>query len=224
MPDVTPLMATNLPASVVSRITLVPPSFRASKRLLDITLAVCALIPLTFLFLIIGLAIKLDSRGGVFFRQPRIGYKNQVFSMWKFRTMYSDRADLLGARLTEENDPRITRVGAWLRKSSMDELPQVINVLFGSMSFVGPRPHPLQAKVGDKLYQDVVPGYHRRHVVLPGITGWAQVNGWRGETIEVYQIQQRVRHDIEYVSRQSLWFDLHILARTALCVLRCKAF
>jgi lipopolysaccharide/colanic/teichoic acid biosynthesis glycosyltransferase len=101
-----------------------------------------------------------------------------------------------------------------LRKWSIDELPQVFNVLKGDMSFVGPRPHALQAKVGDRLYQDVVPGYHRRHMVLPGITGWAQVNGWRGETTESYQIRQRVRYDLEYITRQSLWFDLRILLLT----------
>ena len=173
-------------------------------------IVVVILIPCIF----IAIAIKLDSRGPVFFRQPRLGLHNRTFMMWKFRTMYVECSDIAGSQLTMRNDPRITRVGTWLRRWSLDELPQLLNVLDGTMALVGPRPHPLQAKVGDQLYAAVVPGYHHRHAVLPGITGWAQINGWRGETVKPYQIEQRVAHDLEYVAKKSVRFDLQILLLT----------
>jgi lipopolysaccharide/colanic/teichoic acid biosynthesis glycosyltransferase len=195
-----------------------------AKRLLDVTLALILIVLFVPVFLLFGLLIKLDSPGPVFFRQPRVGYQGRVFTIYKFRTMYHDEADILGAQLTLDKDPRVTPFGEWLRKWSLDELPQIRNVLEGDMSLVGPRPHPLQAKAGDCLYQDAVPGYNRRHEVLPGITGWAQVNGWRGETAAVYQIEQRVHYDLEYIRRQSFWFDLRILALTCVCVVRNKAF
>ncbi len=192
------------------------------QRMLNYTAASFVLLVLLIPFGIIAILIKFDSPGPVFFRQPRIGYRNQVFYIWKFRTMYADRSDLAGARLTERNDPRVTRVGEWLREWSLDELPQVFNILAGEMALVGPRPHPLEAKAGNMLYAQAVPGYHRRHRVLPGISGWAQVNGWRGETITAHQIEQRVRHDLDYIARQSLWFDLRILVLTVVCVVRHK--
>jgi lipopolysaccharide/colanic/teichoic acid biosynthesis glycosyltransferase len=196
----------------------------STKRAFDLTLAVLALIWLWPCFLLIAVAIKLDSQGPVFFRQPRIGLNNHIFKIWKFRTMLAERADIMGGQLTRRNDSRVTRVGGWLRKWSLDELPQVLNVLAGEMSVVGPRPHPLQAKAGETLYHDVVAGYQKRHEVLPGITGWAQVNGWRGETSEAFQIEQRVRYDLEYIARQSIWFDLRILLLTCACVVRNQAF
>ena len=193
------------------------------QMLLNYTIGYLLALTLAVPIVCIALLIKLDSPGPVFFRQPRIGLHNRVFLIWKFRTMYVHCTDIAGARLTERDDPRITRFGAWLRTWSLDELPQLFNVLAGEMSLVGPRPHALQAKAGDVLYADVVVGYNKRHVVLPGITGWAQVNGWRGETICAHQIEQRVRYDLEYVARQSLLFDLRILALTALCIWRIKS-
>ena len=172
----------------------------------------------------IALLIKFDSPGPVFFRQPRIGLHNRIFVMWKFRTMYVHCTDVAGAQLTQRNDPRVTRFGGWLRRTSLDELPQIFNVLAGEMALVGPRPHPLQAKAGDLLYADVVVGYHKRHAVLPGITGWAQVNGWRGETTCAHQIEQRVRYDLEYIERRSLLFDLRILVLTVARVWSNTAF
>src|SRR5262249_46323562 len=150
------------------------------------------------LLLAIGLLIKLDSPGPVFFRQKRTGFNNNTFDVLKFRTMHHHMSDPLADRLTQRNDARITPLGKFLRRASLDELPQLLNVLRGDMSLVGPRPHALHAKAADRLYGDAVEGYARRHRVKPGITGWAQVNGWRGETRTVEQIAQRVAHDLHY--------------------------
>ena len=117
--------------------------------------------------------------------------------------------------LTQRDDPRVTRVGLFLRRTSLDELPQLLNVVSGEMSLVGPRPHALQAKAGDKLYQDVMLHYAARHRVKPGLTGWAQVNGWRGETDTCEKLAKRVEHDLYYIDNWSLWLDLRILLRTA---------
>ena len=174
-----------------------------AQRMLNYTVACFVLLVLLIPFGIIAVLIKSDSPGPVFLRQPRIGYRNQLFYIWKFRSMYADQGDLAGARLTERDDPRVTLVGYWLRESSLDELPQVFNILAGEMALVGRRPHPLQAKAGNMLYAEAVPNYHLRHRVLPGISG-AQVNGWRGETITAHQIVHRVRHDLEYIERQSV--------------------
>jgi lipopolysaccharide/colanic/teichoic acid biosynthesis glycosyltransferase len=165
--------------------------------------------------LFIALAIKLDSRGPVFFRQPRLGFNQKIFHVYKFRTMYVADSDKLGDQLTRKGDKRITRLGNLLRKSSLDELPQLLNVLSGDMSIVGPRPHPLNAKAADKRYDEVVDGYAARHRVKPGITGWAQVNGWRGETDTYEKIEKRVEHDLSYIERWSVLFDLRIILRTA---------
>ncbi len=184
------------------------------KTLFDLVLTVILLFALAVPLLCIALLIKIDSKGPVFFRQPRLGLHNQLFNIWKFRTMHQAASDIHGSKLTVRNDPRITRIGAVLRKWSIDEVPQIFNVLTGEMSLVGPRPHALQAGVGDQLYSQVVPGYHRRHCVKPGITGWAQVNGWRGETTTAVQIEQRVAHDMEYIENWSVWLDIKILLLT----------
>jgi Undecaprenyl-phosphate glucose phosphotransferase len=168
---------------------------------------------------LIALCIKLDSRGPVLFRQKRIGVNNQTFDLLKFRSMYVDQADPLGTQLTRTGDPRITCVGWFLRRTSMDELPQLINVLRGDMSLVGPRPHALAASAGGVSYAHAVSEYLIRHRVKPGMTGWAQVNGWRGETARVEQIRRRVEHDLYYIENWSLAFDLMILARTIFIVL-----
>jgi polysaccharide biosynthesis protein PslA len=162
----------------------------------------------------VAVAVKLDSPGPVFFRQPRVGCKEQTFMIWKFRTMAHAVADIGGVQLTVRNDIRITRVGAWLRKWSLDEIPQLLNVLAGDMSLVGPRPHPLMATAETRLYHEIVPEYRRRHTIKPGITGWAQVNGWRGETATTYQLEQRVAYDLAYIEKQCLWLDLWILLLT----------
>ena len=162
-----------------------------------------------------AIAIKLDSRGPVFFRQTRYGFNNNLIKVWKFRTMYHDLADATASVLTQRDDPRVTRVGRFLRRTSLDELPQLLNVVSGEMSLVGPRPHALQAKAGDKLYQDVMLHYAARHRVKPGLTGWAQVNGWRGETDTCEKLAKRVEHDLYYIDNWSLWLDLRILLRTA---------
>ena len=174
--------------------------------------ALCLTLPV---LLIIAVAIKLDSPGPVFFRQPRLGFNQKIFHVFKFRTMYVDACDKLGDRLTSKGDARVTRLGALLRKSSLDELPQLLNVLAGDMSIVGPRPHPLNAKAADKRYDEVVAGYAARHRVKPGITGWAQVNGWRGQTDTYEKIEKRVEHDLTYIERWSVLFDLRIILLTA---------
>ena len=162
----------------------------------------------------IALLIKLETPGPVFFKQRRYGFNNQYIQVFKFRTMYDDQRDPNAEQLTRRNDPRITRLGAFLRKYSLDELPQFINVLRGEMSIVGPRPHALSAKAAGRLYQEAVRQYTARHRVKPGITGWAQVNGWRGETDTLEQIRKRVEHDLVYIDNWSLWFDMRIILLT----------
>jgi len=166
------------------------------------------------LMAIVALLIKLDSRGPVFFVQQRFGFNNDVIRVLKFRTMYLDRGDQSGAQRTVQNDPRVTRVGRILRALSIDELPQLINVLRGDMSLVGPRPHAIAMKAGGRLYCDAVEQYLHRHRVKPGITGWAQVNGLRGEVDTLEKAHARVEHDLYYIERWSLWLDLKILLKT----------
>ena len=162
-----------------------------------------------------ALAIKLDSRGPVFFKQKRYGFNNELIEVYKFRSMYVDQCDATAAKLVTKGDPRVTRVGRFIRKTSLDELPQLINVVFkGNLSLVGPRPHAVHAKAANRLYDEAVDGYFARHRVKPGITGWAQVNGWRGETDTQEKIQQRVEHDLYYIENWSVLFDLYILAQT----------
>jgi len=162
----------------------------------------------------IALAIKLDSPGPVLFRQKRYGRNNKLIEVLKFRSMYHHVRDPNGTQLATRNDPRVTRVGAFLRRTSLDELPQFFNVIRGDMSVVGPRPHALLCKAGGVLYQDAVENYDWRHRIKPGITGWAQINGWRGETETVEQIQKRVEHDIYYIENWSLLLDVKIIVKT----------
>lgn len=195
---------------------------RVIKACEDRVLSALILLAVLPVMAIIALAIKLDSPGHVLFRQKRVGFTGDVFEVLKFRTMFATNLDPLGAQLTQRDDPRITRVGRFLRRSSLDELPQIINVLRGDMSLVGPRPHPLAAKAANIPYQDSIGSYALRHRVKPGITGWAQVNGWRGETNTVLQLRKRVEHDVFYIENWSLWFDLKILAMTLWCVFKTK--
>jgi lipopolysaccharide/colanic/teichoic acid biosynthesis glycosyltransferase len=169
----------------------------------------------------VAVAIKLDSRGPVFFKQKRYGFNNEMIEVFKFRSMYVDKTDATAAKLVTKGDPRVTRVGRFIRKTSLDELPQLINVVFkGNLSLVGPRPHAVHAKAADRLYDEAVDGYFARHRVKPGITGWAQINGWRGETDSEMKIQRRVEHDLYYIENWSVLFDLYILAMTPLALAR----
>ncbi len=156
---------------------------------------------------LIALAIRIDSKGPLLFVQERFGFNNKVFHVYKFRTMRSDAADPSGARHTVPNDTRVTRVGRILRWLSLDELPQLINVIRGEMSIVGPRPHVVAMRAGDKLYYEAVGDYFARHRVKPGITGWAQVHGLRGEIGDLLQARERVAYDLEYIDNWSIWLD-----------------
>jgi Undecaprenyl-phosphate glucose phosphotransferase len=189
------------------------------KRIEDMVIAVFCLLVVLPLMVVIALSIKFDSRGPVLFRQKRLGTNNLPFDLLKFRSMYVEQTDPLGQQLTRAGDPRITRVGRFLRAASLDELPQLINVLRGEMSLVGPRPHALAANAAGISYACAVSEYPIRHRVKPGMTGWAQVNGWRGETTTIEQIRRRVEYDLYYVENWSLTFDLLILGRTVLAVL-----
>ena len=166
------------------------------------------------LIALITILIKFDSRGPVFFVQKRFGFNNEVIRVLKFRTMYIDCSDPSGAQRTIRNDPRVTPLGRILRLLSIDELPQLINVLRGDMSLVGPRPHAIAMKAGGHLYGEAVEQYLHRHRVKPGITGWAQVNGLRGEVDTLEKARARVAHDLYYIEHWSPWLDLKILLRT----------
>ncbi len=196
------------------------PVKRGVKRLLDIVVACLMLIFLGPLLIAVGIAVKLDSPGPVFFRQVRRGYNNRRFDALKFRSLRNDMSDPLANRLVTKDDPRVTKVGAFLRRSSIDELPQLFNVLKGDMSLVGPRPHALNAKAGGRPYEEVVERFQRRYRVRPGITGWAQVNGLRGNTETEDDLLRRVDFDLDYIHRWSIWLDIIILLRTPLVTLK----
>ena len=181
------------------------------KALEDRILGLLILALISPVLLIIAAAIKLDSQGPVFFRQARMGWSGRVFHIWKFRSMYVHQPEAGVIRQATRNDPRVTRVGAFLRKTSLDELPQVFNVLMGEMSLVGPRPHAVQH---DELYSKGINAYFARHNIKPGITGLAQVRGLRGETTDIERMQARIEADIEYINNWSLWLDFSILLRT----------
>lgn len=189
------------------------------KRLEDLVLASLALVLALPVMLLVALAIRLDSHGPVLFRQKRYGYNNKLIEVFKFRSMYCDKADANAERQTTRNDDRITRVGRFIRRTSLDELPQLFNVLLGSMSMVGPRPHATATKAAGILFEDAVKEYTARHRVKPGITGWAQINGYRGETDTLEKIEKRVEYDLQYIENWSIWFDLYILFRTLPAVL-----
>lgn len=191
-----------------------------AKSIEDKLLAGVMLLVLSPLLIAIAALIKLDSSGPIFFKQQRYGFNNHLITVWKFRTMYHDQADQSGARQVAANDPRVTRVGRMLRPWSLDELPQLINVLLGDMSIVGPRPHPLMCSVAGRLFGEVVEEYAARHRVKPGITGWAQIHGWYGAADTDEKVRQRVKHDLYYIDNWSLLMDLKILAMTLFVVLK----
>ena len=182
--------------------------------------AIC-LILLSPIMLAVALAVKLDSPGPVLFCQKRYGFNNELIEIFKFRSMYVDQLDHGAHKLAVRNDPRVTRVGRFIRRTSLDELPQLFNVVFkGNLSLVGPRPHAVYAKAADRQYDEVVEGYFARHRVRPGITGWAQINGWRGETDTPEKLQKRVEHDLYYIENWSILFDVYILARTPFSLIK----
>jgi Undecaprenyl-phosphate glucose phosphotransferase len=180
----------------------------------DKALGALLLILLLPFMAIIAALIKLDSRGPVFFAQERYGFNNKIIRVIKFRTMRADQCDPSGSLRTVRNDPRLTRVGGFLRRFSLDELPQLVNVLLGHMSLVGPRPHAITMRAGSQLYQEAVAEYLHRHRVRPGMTGWSQVNGLRGEIDTVEKARARVRYDLEYIEDWSIWLDFKILMMT----------
>ncbi len=192
------------------------------KLAFDKVVATLALIVLSPLMALTAIAIRLDSKGPVLFRQKRLGFNNELIDVWKFRSMFTDMADATASRLVTRDDPRVTPVGRFIRRTSIDELPQLFNVLTGSLSLVGPRPHALHAKAADKLYHQVVDGYFARHKVKPGITGLAQIRGWRGETDTEEKILGRVASDLEYIENWSLLLDVYILLSTPLSLVRTK--
>ena len=189
------------------------------KWVFDMVVAASALIVLSPVMIATAIAVKLDSKGPVFFKQKRHGFNNELIEVYKFRSMRTDMADAAATKLVTKDDPRVTRVGKFIRKTSIDELPQLFNVLRGELSIVGPRPHALQAKADNLLYYEAVDGYFARHKVKPGITGWAQIHGWRGETDTVEKILQRVQHDLYYIEKWSILLDVYILFMTPIRLL-----
>jgi putative colanic acid biosysnthesis UDP-glucose lipid carrier transferase len=199
-----------VPVSKLRREPLDIAQNRNTKRAFDIVFSLgVVLFIFTWLFPILAILVKLSSKGPVFFKQMRLGRDNKEFACWKFRSMrMNDEAD---SKQATKNDPRVTTIGKFLRKSNLDEMPQFINVLFGHMSIVGPRPHPL--RLNDQ-YRDIIDKYMVRHFVRPGITGWAQVNGFRGETRTPELMERRVELDVWYLENWSFWLDLKIVVKT----------
>ena len=193
------------------------------KWLFDKFVGTLALLLLAPVMALVALAVKLDSPGPILFRQKRYGFNNELIEVFKFRSMHARDTDQTARKLVTKDDPRVTRVGRFIRKTSLDELPQLFNVVFkGNLSLVGPRPHAIHATAANRIYDEVVDGYFARHRVKPGITGWAQINGWRGETDTPEKIQRRVEHDLYYIENWSVLFDLYILARTPLTLLKAE--
>jgi Undecaprenyl-phosphate glucose phosphotransferase len=191
------------------------------KSLFDYIAGTIILVLLSPVMALVALAIKLDSPGPVLFRQKRFGFNNERIDVYKFRSLYHHQADPTASKVVTKNDPRVTRVGKFIRKTSLDELPQLFNVVFKrNLSLVGPRPHAVQGKLNARLFDEAVDGYFARHRVKPGITGWAQINGWRGEVDSEEKIQKRVEFDLYYIENWSVLFDIYILFKTPLALLK----
>ena len=197
---------------------------RFQKRLLDLALTVPAIVVLTPVLVVVALAIKLDTRGPILFHQERLGRGNRLFKLHKFRSMHIDHCDANGDASTQRGDARITRVGRFIRATSLDELPQLFNVLSGDMSLVGPRPHALGSLAGLELFWDVDQRYWHRHALKPGITGLAQIRGFRGATLQRDDLIVRLKSDLEYFEQWSIWRDLGILLGTFRVVVHQNAF
>ncbi|HEX4199542.1 MAG TPA: exopolysaccharide biosynthesis polyprenyl glycosylphosphotransferase [Caulobacteraceae bacterium] len=189
------------------------------KRLQDVTIGALALVLAAPIMAAVALAIRLDSPGPVFFRQRRQGFNNEEIVIWKFRSMRHDMRDERSERQVSAGDPRVTRVGRFIRQTSLDELPQILNVLAGEMSLVGPRPHAPAMKTGNVESARLVAEYAHRHRMKPGMTGWAAIKGSRGPVDTPERVKRRVALDIEYIERQSFWLDLYIMAMTLPCLL-----
>ena len=187
---------------------------KVAKRTFDIVFSLLGIIIFSPIMLATAIAIKIDSPGPIIFKQQRYGFNNEIIKVWKFRSMYADQSDPAARKLVTKGDPRVTRVGRFIRKTSIDELPQFFNALMGTLSLVGPRPHAVSALANNQLYNEVVDGYFARHRVKPGVTGWAQINGWRGETDSEEKILKRTEFDLYYIENWSLAFDLKILLLT----------
>lgn len=193
---------------------------RAVKRLTDIIFGLGLLAMFAPVMCLAALLIKLEDGGPVFFRQLRHGYNNELIRVWKFRSMRPDKAAALCiSHQTVENDPRVTRIGRFIRVSSIDELPQLFNVLAGDMSLVGPRPHAVGMTAESTMVHDIVADYAHRHRAKPGLTGWAQIHGSRGPVHTHKDVRERVKLDMEYLKRSSFWLDLYIMLKTAPCLL-----
>ena len=185
-----------------------------AKRAFDLIVGSVALVLLSPLMIGAAIAIKLDTKGPVFFRQKRYGFNNEVIEVFKFRSLKHEMADPMAKKVVTKNDPRVTRIGKIIRKTSIDELPQLFNVIKGELSLVGPRPHAVNAHTAERLWNDVVDGYFARHKVKPGVTGWAQINGWRGEVDTAEKLRARIDCDLYYIENWSILFDAMILAKT----------
>lgn len=211
-------------ATVLVSTGALPTRERMLKRMFDLAIVIPALILLSPLLLVVIIAVRLDSPGSPFFIQPRVGYGNRLFSMLKFRSMRSELSDTAGTQSTARDDKRITRVGKLIRATSIDELPQLLNILRGDMSFVGPRPHALGSLAGDQLFWEIDPRYHHRHVCKPGLTGLAQVRGFRGATHRTEDLTNRLDADLEYINDWSVVRDLQILIATFRVLVHRNAF
>jgi polysaccharide biosynthesis protein PslA len=197
---------------------------RAIKRLMDLSLSLGALVTLAPLFLIVAIAIKFEDGGPVFFLQRRVGRGNRFFNIYKFRSMTPNKSGADGEQSASRDDQRITKVGKILRRTSLDELPQLINVVIGEMSIVGPRPHALRSQVGDQLFWQIDRRYWNRHSLKPGLTGLAQIKGYRGATNEDFDLTERVRHDLQYINTWSPLLDVTIILRTFRVLIHSNAY
>jgi exopolysaccharide biosynthesis polyprenyl glycosylphosphotransferase len=191
----------------------------AVKRAQDIVIGGLALAAAAPVMALVALAVRLDSRGPALFRQRRHGFNNEEIVVWKFRSMRVEAADATASRQVSADDDRVTQVGRFIRRTSLDELPQLLNVLSGEMSLVGPRPHAVGMKTGDVESARLVAEYAHRHRMKPGLTGWAAIHGSRGPVDTPELVRRRVALDIEYIERQSFWLDLYVLAMTLPCLL-----
>ena len=181
------------------------------KKILDMSVASLALVPAVIIMSVIAVLVRCDSKGPVFFCQKRLGKDGKPFNIIKFRTMHHKACDAFGGEQATHKDKRVTRLGRYLRRSSFDELPQLLHVLRGEMSLIGPRPH---AVAHDMYFSQHVTSYWQRYAIKPGLTGWAQINGLRGETAQIETMQARVDHDMDYIHRRTLVMDIKILFKT----------
>ena len=229
MPELSAMapLATNSHGSMTSLVVAHGPLNlvdRAIKRAFDLVVAITAIIALLPVMVAAAIAIKLESRGPIFFFQQRLGRANRVFKVAKFRSMRAESADEQGGRSASRDDDRITSVGRFIRRTSIDELPQLLNVISGAMSIVGPRPHALGSRAADKLFWEVDGRYWHRHAAKPGLTGLAQVRGFRGATLEEADLLNRLQADLEYLEDWSIWRDIKIIVRTVRVLIHRNAF